>query len=280
MNSPSSIKVHSVIQETPFEIPVTINTTVEDVIIKTSELLNIGPVARHLFGLRVLTTTDDNLWLSPSFFILYAKSDHVYEYKLRYKMTDVKRLKSTDRHAYSFYFYQVKTDLLKSKVTGLCYETYIRELIGLGVTDMYRTILEEGKTKETVEQNYKHFMPKEVIKQHMFFLKKPVQDSLKKIMSNNTMDTHFVSVIKDSYLEQFNSIAPDYLEEEYKAVHNENGISVNVTFRINPFHLKMPGIRICTENRTEVYSVKIVYIKVFIYQLCKYIFLVGTFGCN
>lgn len=253
MDSSITIKVHTAVQATPYEIPVTINTTVEDVIIETSKLLNIGPVARHLFGLRALSITDDNTYLSPSLFILYAKNEHhVYEYRLRYKMPDVKRLKSTDRHAYNFYFYQVKSDLLKSKVTGLCYDTYKRELIGLGVADMYRAILEEEKSKETVEQNYKQFMPKEVVKQHMFFLKKPVQDNLKIIMNNNTIDVHYVSVIKESYLEQFNSIAPDYLEEEYKALHHENGSSVNVTFRVNPFHLEMPGVRMCTENRKEV----------------------------
>lgn len=253
MDSSLSIKVHTAVQATPYEIPVTINTTVEDVIIETSKLLNIGPIARHLFGLRVVSITDDNLWLSSSLFILYAKNEHhVYEYKLRYKMPDVKRLKSTDRYAYNFYFYQVKSDLLKSKVTGLCYDTYKRELIGLGVADMYRAILEEDKSRESVELNYKQFMPKEVVKQHMFFLKKPVQETLKKIINNNTVDTHYVSIIKESYLEQFNSIAPNYLEEEYKAIYNEKSDSVNVTFRVNPFHSEMPGVRMCTENRKEV----------------------------
>lgn len=253
MDSSLCIKVHTAVQATPYEIPVTINTTVEDVIIETSKLLNIGPIARHLFGLRVVSVTDDNLWLSSSLFILYAKNEHhVYEYKLRYKMPDVKRLKCTDRYAYNFYFYQVKSDLLKSKVTGLCYDTYKRELIGLGVADMYRAILEEDKSRESVEQNYKQFMPKEVVKQHMFFLKKPVQETLKKIINNNTVDTHYVSIIKESYLEQFNSIAPNYLEEEYKAIYNEKSDSVNVTFRVNPFHSEMPGVRMCIENRKEV----------------------------
>ncbi|XP_026815515.1 tyrosine-protein kinase hopscotch [Rhopalosiphum maidis] len=252
MDSSISIKVHVAVQSTPHEIPVTINTTVEDVIIETSKLLNIGPVARHLFGLRVLSVTDDNLWLSPSLFILYAKNEHhVYEYKLRYKMPDVKRLKSIDCYAYNFYFYQVKFDLLKSKVTGLCYDTCKRELIGMGVADMYRSMLEEDKSRETVEQNYKHFMPQEVVKQHMFFLKKPVQETLKILINNNTIGTLYVPVIKESYLEQFNSIAPDYLEEEYKALYSENGSSVNVAFRVNPFHSEMPGIRMCTENRKE-----------------------------
>jgi len=259
MDSSISIKVHTAVQVTPYDIPVTINTTVEDVIIETSKLLNIGPIARHLFGLRVLSVTDDNLWLSPSLFILYAKNEHhVYEYKLRYKMPDVKQLKSTDRHAYNFYFYQVKSDFLQSKVTGLCYDTYQRELIGLGVADMYRTILEEGESKESIEQNYKQFMPKEVVKQHMDFLKKPVQDTLKKLINNNTVDTHYVSVIKEGYLEQFNSIAPDYLEEEYKTLYNENGSVLNVTFRVNPFHSEMPGVRMCTENRKEVCLVIII----------------------
>lgn len=259
MDSSISIKVYSSVQETPFEIPVTINTTVEDVIIEASKLLKIGPIARHLFGLRVLSNVDDNLWLSPSLLIFYAENEnHDYEYKLRYKMPDVKRLQSIDYFAYNFYFYQVKSDLLKSKVTGLCYDTYKRELIGLGVADMYRAILEEEKSRETVEQNYKQFMPKEIVKQHLFFLKKPVQETLKKIINNNTVDIHYVSVIKESYLEQFNSIAPDYLEEEYKAVNNDGSTSTNVTIRVNPFNIKMPGIRMCTENRKEVCKIFII----------------------
>jgi len=122
----------------------------------------------------------------------------------------------------------------------------------MGVADMYRSILEEDKSREIVEQNYKQFMPQEVVKQHMFFLKKPVQETLKILINNNTIGNLYVPVIKESYLEQFNSIAPDYLEEEYKALYSENGSSVNVAFRVNPFHSEMPGVRMCTENRKEV----------------------------
>lgn len=53
--------------------------------------------------------------------------------------------------------------------------------MGLGVTDMYRAMLQTGKTKENMVNDYKKFIPKEVLKHHKFFVKKPINDSLQKI---------------------------------------------------------------------------------------------------
>ena len=48
------------------------------------------------------------------------------------------RLKQVDRRAYDYYFQQARDDVLENKVPDIVYERHKRELIGLGVSDMYR----------------------------------------------------------------------------------------------------------------------------------------------
>ncbi|XP_050438365.1 tyrosine-protein kinase hopscotch-like isoform X2 [Adelges cooleyi] len=255
----ASIKVRTAIRSEPLEIPVNVNTTVEDVIMETSRILYIGPVARHLFALRPYSAGNNkNTWLNPSSIVVHAKKkQHVYEYKLLYKTFDTKRLKSIDRFAYNYYYHQVKTDLLNNNVTGLCYVTYRPYIIGLGVTEMYREILVECKNKEDVERNYLQYMPKELFKWHyifiLYFLKKPIIEKLRSVMDCNAKHLYFPSdsLFKSSYVDQFTWIAPDYLEGEYIALYDVNGNSIEVTLKINPFHSKMPGIRMCTTDKEE-----------------------------
>lgn len=84
-------------------------------------------------------------------------------------------------NAYNYFFDQARYDVLKNHVPDLVYEKFRWELVGLGITDMYRVILEEGLTREAVESDYKKYMPKEVLKRHPFFMKRPIQKTLVKL---------------------------------------------------------------------------------------------------
>lgn len=48
------------------------------------------------------------------------------------------RLREIDLNAYNYYFEQVRRDVLDNKVPDIVYEKHKHELIGLGVSDMYR----------------------------------------------------------------------------------------------------------------------------------------------
>lgn len=97
---------------------------------------------------------------------------------MRFKLANIEKLKFTDTNAYNYYFHQVRHDVLKNKVPGLVYEKFKWELIGLGVTDMYRAMVEDGSTKGAVESAYKKYIPKVVLKKHWFFIKGPIHNTL------------------------------------------------------------------------------------------------------
>lgn len=96
--------------------------------------LDIGPVARHLFALRNRST---RLWFPPSY-RLEDKEKPKFEFRLRFKPSSLQRLKQIDLKAYDYYFQQARSDVLDNKVPDIVYERHKRELIGLGVCDMYR----------------------------------------------------------------------------------------------------------------------------------------------
>lgn len=171
----TQLTVHTVIDNKVVYIPYTPTTTAEDVCIVLCKQLGIGPVARHLFSLRL---TGKQLFLMPA--ATFADKIVSYDLRIRYKVSNVKRLKRIDIKAYDYFFHQARNDVLENKIPNL-YEKYKRELVGLGVTDMYRVMLEKDIPKETVVSDYKKYIPKEVIKHHSIFIKKPIQDILGKI---------------------------------------------------------------------------------------------------
>lgn len=91
-------------------------------------------MARHLFALRSCLS---KLWL-PCGHKLEDKEDLKFEFRLRFKPSSSQKLKEIDIQAYNYYFLQARTDVMDNKVSDIMYEKYRHELIGLGVTDMYR----------------------------------------------------------------------------------------------------------------------------------------------
>lgn len=85
-----------------------------------------------------------------------------------------------------------------------------------------RVMLEKNLPRETVESEYKKYIPKECIKRHAFFVKKPIYNALAGI-SKEHLDASYV---KEQYLQQFERMAPNYLYEEYKAIMKQ-GVSNN-----------------------------------------------------
>ncbi|XP_015116546.1 tyrosine-protein kinase hopscotch [Diachasma alloeum] len=182
--------------------------TAEDLCIKVCKMIEIGPVARHLFALRNRST---RLWYPPGY-KLDSKDKVKFEFRLRFKPSTLQRLKQIDPKAYDYYFQQARCDVLENKVPDIIYERHKRELIGLGVSDMYRVMLEKDVPREIVESDYKKYIPKECIKRHSFFIKKPIHQALSKISGPDA------SYVKEQYLNQFQIMAPNYPYEEYKAL--------------------------------------------------------------
>lgn len=95
-------------------------------------------------------------------------------------------------------------------------------------------MLEKDVAREIVESDYKKYIPKECIKRHSFFIKKPIHNALARISG------HDVSFVKEQYLNQFQTMAPNYLYEEYKAFMDKGlpNPPLRVLLRINAAEIK------------------------------------------
>lgn len=225
------------------QIDLNICPTTEDVCIEISKQLGIGPVARFIFGLCIHGT---NVFC-PDHRILNSQCQ--YDFRLRFKVPSLSRLKKIDINAFNYYFHQVRGDVMDNKIPDISYDKFKQELVGLGVADMYRVMLEKGIDRESVESDYKKYIPKEVIKHHYFLIKKPIHDSLCRIKKGGNHDALYV---KGQYLKQFEDMAPNYLTEEYRAETDESGCTRNIFIRINPFHKEIPGISYRYDVKKEV----------------------------
>lgn len=222
------------------KVPYTNNSCAEDICISVCKQLGIGPIARHLFSLRIQGT--------QLFLMLHSKiveKNQKFDFRIRYKVADIQRLKKIDIKAYDYYFHQARNDVLSNNIPDIKYEKYRRELVGLGVADMYRVMLEKDIARDIVENDYKKYIPKEVLKRHSFFVKKPIHDSLGKIKKSG----HDAWYVKAEYLKQFKIMAPEYLAEEFKALTDVDGSVCCVYIRVSPFHPTEPGIRILYDKK-------------------------------
>lgn len=108
-----------------------------------------------------------------------------------------------------------------------------------------RVMLEKDVPREIVESDYKKYIPKECIKRHSFFIKKPIHNALARISG------HDASYVKEQYLNQFESMAPNYPCEEHKALMDK-GIpnpASRVLLRVN-----MNDVKYCESENSEWHS--------------------------
>ncbi|EZA58280.1 hypothetical protein DMN91_006513 [Ooceraea biroi] len=223
--------VYVATDEKQLNIALPVDDTVEDLCLKTCKLLGIGPVARHLFALRNYSS---KLWY-PCGHKLESKEK--FDFRLRFKPSSIARLKQIDIKAYDYYFQQVRTDIMNNKVPDIIYEKHKDELIGLGVSDMYRVMLEEQLSQEVVESDYKKYIPKECVRRHAFFVKKPIHRAFTLLAQ---LSGHDASYVKEEYLKQFECMAPNYPYEEYKALMDKGvpNPPAKVLLRVNIEELK------------------------------------------
>lgn len=174
--SSNILTIHVVIENSPVQIPYNSATISEDVCIVLCKQLFISPVARHLFALRI---TGKQVCLMPC--ATFGEKQQVYDFRIRYKVANILKLKEIDKRAYDYYFHQARNDVLENNIPDLIFEKYKSELIGLGVTDMYRVMLEKDIPRKIVENDYKKYIHKKALKRHSIFIKKPIRDYLGKI---------------------------------------------------------------------------------------------------
>ncbi|XP_067002399.1 tyrosine-protein kinase hopscotch [Anabrus simplex] len=239
------ISVHVYVDNDVRRLSIQSSTSAEDVCIELSKQLGIGPVARHLFALRL---HGSKIYLSPNCPLVAGSVNAEYDFRLRFKVPNSDKLEKVDIKAYDYYFHQVRTDVMNSQIPDISSDKQKSELVGLGVADMYRVMLETRVERDIVENDYKKYIPKEVVKHHLFFIKKIVHDTLGKIKKGCNHNSMYV---KGEYMRQFEDMAPNYLREEFKVLTDEGGSVRALLLRVNPFHRDEPGIRMCIDGKKQ-----------------------------
>lgn len=246
VNGKSTLLVHTAVDDEPIKVSIDDTTTSEDVCVKISKDLKIGPVARYLFALRL---PEKNVFIGPNVLLSQLKSN-VLVFRLRYKVPQPERLEAIDMGAYNYFFLQARKDFVDGEVPDISYKKkdQKKEAVGLAITDMYLYKVEKGVDISAVVQDYKRFFPKEVQNYHSIFLKKPIREYLSKIEENKLESLY----IKRRWIEQFREMAPSYLTEEFTVLPGDGSEIRTLSVRVDPFDEKCPGIQIKPDGKKDV----------------------------
>ncbi|XP_059614533.1 tyrosine-protein kinase hopscotch [Phlebotomus argentipes] len=207
--------------------------------------LKIQPYVELLFGLRV---TGSKNFVAPCQPLVARQK---YEFRIRYKLPDVTKIKELDKELFKYYFSQVKHDLLENKISHLQYDEHSqKKIMGLVLTDMYLEMVQNKVSKQDLMGHYKRYVPKVIIKNHVLHF---VKRAIKKELDTIEKFDHDPFYIIQSYISEISNIAPDYLTEEYIAnsPYLQEGDQAAtrtgwcpVTLRISPYHSEKPGLRV------------------------------------
>lgn len=164
-------------------------------------------------------------------------------FRIRFNVPDTDGLRDIDPNAYDFHFNQVKFDVLRNQLPKHIYKQSENKIFGLIVQNMYRAIIEDGLKKED-------FVPATMLKNHPFFVKKPVEKELNMII--RTYSNYSAYDVKRSYLDQFKQILSNYLCESFKACRtNYVDEPSAVLIVVDPYHSLHPRIRIKYDLRRK-----------------------------
>jgi len=104
---------------------------------------------------------------------------------------------------------------------------------------------EDGKSQQDIMKDYKRYIPKEVTKKHLIFTKKPIHNTLDILQKKDLSPSYVI----EKYMHQFNTMAPNYLSEEYKVIFDRNNVLDDGTLYVMPFHTDQPGLRISLKGK-------------------------------
>lgn len=239
-----TVKVAVVTDRIPNIIPIRSSTlTAEELCIILCKKYKIPPLTRTLFALRV---KGRDYFLKDNAKVLSSTRD--YELRIRFKVPRLELLITLDETTYDYYFLQARSDVYENRIPEIKYPEHKKEMLGLGIADMTRATAEENLSVNDVVREYKKYIPKVIVRRHGHVAKKHAHDQLPKLCSVG----HSVNYIKNLYLQQLYTMAPNYLAEEYDNVLWQNGSEITpVKVLVAPFHPHQAGIRLYNTVKRE-----------------------------
>jgi len=232
--------------ETWLDVPVHENCNAEEICILVAKSLKFRPVSLQLFALRIRKS---DIWLPLCFNLNSFPPNHQLEFRLRFKVPILIEISRLDDSAFDYLFHQMRFDFLHGAIPEVSSDQSKSEALGLCVTDMLRCIQEDGTPREHIESNYRQFIPKGIYKQHMFFLKKRIQDNLSRLLNRDRPKN--VRFIKEQYISQMEELTTSYFAEDFCAMafKNEN---YPASIRVQPYHPEFPGVSMTYAGKQNV----------------------------
>ncbi|XP_055912782.1 tyrosine-protein kinase hopscotch [Eupeodes corollae] len=181
--------------------------TCEKICIECCISLKILPTTRLLFGLRKL---DSEEWLFPC--QIPERSDK-YEFRMRFKVPDLDNLSTIDPNAYEYLYHQIRHDMFHERIDEIRYPLHKNNVLGLGVVDMYIDLAEKKGSVESIEKNYKKYVPPIILQTHQIFARKRILEGFENLRKT----TKGLNYVKSSYMHTLADLAPNYLREKYNA---------------------------------------------------------------
>ncbi|XP_061389403.1 tyrosine-protein kinase hopscotch [Musca vetustissima] len=182
--------------------------TCEEICIDLSRRLGILPNTRLLFGLRVFDDDNNEQWCLPG---QPLSPGVVYCFRMRFKVPLIDgQLQSMDPNAYEYLYNQMRYDMVHECIPSIRYPRKKDNVMGLGAVDMYIDYLEQRGTVERIESNYKRYLPRPLVKAHIF-VKRKICNSFRSLRQRNIELVR----VKWNYVLELNNLAPDYLLETF-----------------------------------------------------------------
>ncbi|XP_055594135.1 tyrosine-protein kinase hopscotch [Uranotaenia lowii] len=202
-------QVYIYLDEKFIDLPLDEEDTCEDLCTELCKRYNIGPVVQLLVGLRI---HEERWFLAPC---AKPQPGKKYEFRVRFKIPKLSNLKKLNHGLFNYYYYQLRHDLLQSKIPEMEYDEYKNKILGYVVNDMYRKMVESNVSVSELKRTYEDYMPRKINKEHTLLIfnwaRSKVFNSLNKICHV----THDADYVKSVYINDIDNIAPGYLYEEY-----------------------------------------------------------------
>ena len=184
--------------------------TCEDACLQVCENLNIVPAASPLFGLRY-SNNNSHLFASPSD-LLSQLDCAIYDFRLRF-LPALGKLSLIGSSALDYVYRQVKNDFVEGKVKAFDAKQLQDEALGLAVTAMYCQMQASRSPLKDILKNYKHFLPKTVLKNSGLLITSDcLKKNLKSVASNPPGE---VWLCKKLFVEEVAKRDGEYFSELY-----------------------------------------------------------------
>ncbi|XP_042221339.1 tyrosine-protein kinase hopscotch-like [Homarus americanus] len=215
-------------------LPQDSDETLEDVVVAAARVMQIGPLCRHLFGLR---NTANALWIGLSRKISTLPENSALQFRLRFRASSLNRLKTLDPSAFEYFFHQVRADFLASEISELIKNP--EDGLGLVVTDILLSLL-NNPGKKVGDIDLKSFMPKEL--NGMANRLNVKRNAEKLVEACQKKDAGYV---RERYLCKVEESQCKYCTEEYILQRDEGGTVFHIKLSVDPYHADQPGLRYC-----------------------------------